>query len=51
MYISKKLINTYQRTHEHKFGKTISEKEAERELSDLTKLIKLIKQERGNHGK
>lgn len=52
MFTSKRLIQKYQKTHERKFGKKITEKEAERELSDLTKLIKLITKERKNrHGK
>ena len=35
--------------YEHKFGKNISVKDAERELFDLAKLIRLIAKERKNH--
>ena len=44
--LSEKLVNKYRQTYQHKFGKDISTKEAERELLDLKELVKLILKER-----
>lgn len=46
MYIPKELVSALQGTYERKFGKRISAKEAEQNLSDLAELIKLISRER-----
>lgn len=44
--ISDKLVNKYRQIYQHKFGKDISTKEAERELMDLKELVRLIVKER-----
>lgn len=46
MVISANLIRDYQETYKRKFHKDVSAKDAERELFDLSKLIKLITKER-----
>ena len=48
MFISPKLVRKYKQTHERKFGQSISAKEAERKLSDLAELIKLLSKERSH---
>ena len=48
MVISDRLVHAYQREYRRKFGKEISNKNAERELCDLTELVRLIKIERKN---
>ena len=49
MFISERLVRKYQKTHERKFGESITAKEAERNLSNLAELIRLAKKERRNH--
>lgn len=52
MFISKQLVEQYRRTHERKYGETISAKEAERNLSNLTEIIRETKKLRSKrHGK
>lgn len=46
MVISERLVHKYQEIYKRKLNKGISTKEAEQELLDLTKLIRLINSER-----
>lgn len=51
MILSKRLIQEYQNEYKRKFGKTISAKDAERELLNLKDLVCLIvKARRQRHG-
>ena len=52
MFVSARLVAQYQQTHQRKFGEAISAKEAERNLSDLSELVRQIKASRSaRHGK
>lgn len=46
MAISERLVHEYQREYRQKFGKDISSKNAEQELSDLATLVRFIAKER-----
>ncbi len=46
MVISQNLIQSYQDEYRRKFGTDISSKEAEKELFNLSTLIRFIKKER-----
>lgn len=46
MYISDKLVQSFQKTYERKFGQGITANEAKQDLSNLAELIKLIAKER-----
>ena len=46
MAISKNLVQNYQDEYRRKFGESISSKEAEKELFDLSTLIRFIRKER-----
>ena len=51
MFLSKKLVQEYQKEYKQKYGKSISPKEAEKELLDLKDLLRLIiKERRQRHG-
>ena len=49
MILSKNLVQEYQKEYQRKYGKHISPKEAEQELTDLKNLLRLILKERRNH--
>ena len=49
MFISDQLVRKYQKTHERKFGESITAKEAEQNLSNLAELVRLAKKERRSH--
>ena len=52
MFISAKLIARYQQTYQRKYGQTVTTKEAEQHLSDLSTLLRQIKASRSaRHGK
>ena len=52
MVLSERLVREYQKTYKRKFNKDIPPKEAERELLDLTGLVRLIiRGRRSRHGK
>ena len=42
MHLSKKLTEEFRETHRQKFGVGITEKEAERDLSNLADLVRTI---------
>ena len=46
MRISEKLVRAFQEAHECKFSQNISAEEAERDLSDLAELVRIIIKER-----
>ena len=46
MRMSEKLVRAFQETYERKFGQSISAEEAERDLSDLAELVRIIIKER-----
>ena len=46
MRMSEKLVRAFQETYERKFGQSISAEEAERDLSDLAELVRIIMKER-----
>ena len=46
MHVSEKLVRAFQEAHERKFGQSISAEEAERDLSDLAELVRIIIKER-----
>ena len=51
MTISQHLINKYQNTYQRKFGQSISTKEAEQALYNLSTLIRLVTEvRRRQHG-
>ena len=46
MILSEKLIKKFQKVHKKKFGENITRKEAERDLSMLATLLKIILKEK-----
>lgn len=42
MHLSRELVTQFQKTHKEKFGESISEGEARRDLSSLASLLKIV---------
>ncbi len=42
MHLSKQLVAEFQKAHKKKFGESISEGEARRDLSNLASLLKIV---------
>lgn len=52
MFVSERLVQRYQRTHQRKHNEAITAKKAEQNLSSLSELVRTINQNRKTrHGK